>query len=288
VVFLPTLFSGVYPRLRGGTQCEWQGLSQGMGLSPLARGNRGNALGKVHQLGSIPACAGEPPFGYFKAEPFGVYPRLRGGTHSWPHCGHWRTGLSPLARGNHLCGRFCGSVTGSIPACAGEPRTVHEDLRLAGVYPRLRGGTGIEAASVAWHPGLSPLARGNPQRILLPVVAVGSIPACAGEPRGILPAHVPAGVYPRLRGGTGGVYRHSPICQGLSPLARGNLQRRSCQSVPSGSIPACAGEPLIGGVLSHAIGVYPRLRGGTRRLSFQCAYHLGLSPLARGNPRQPG
>ena len=52
------------------------------------------------------------------------------------------------------------------------------------VYPRVCGGTTMDADPSAWTIGLSPRVRGN---LLLPVHrhrAGGSIPACAGEPAG--------------------------------------------------------------------------------------------------------
>ena len=52
---------------------------------------------------------------------------------------------------------------------------------------------------------------------------------------------------------------------------------------PFGSIPACAGEPLLLGSVSAKGQVYPRVCGGT----YPCLVHplcgLGLSPRVRGN-----
>ena len=73
-----------------------------------------------------------------------------------------------------------------------------------------------------------------------------SIPACAGEPRGVLEPARPAWVYPRVCGGT---MRISP---------GGFLQR---------SIPACAGEPEAKAVMFCSATVYPRVCGGTARAS---------------------
>ena len=81
---------------------------------------------------------------------------------------------------------------------------------------------------------------------LLPVEpAEGSIPACAGEPICAAFISLSVGVYPRLRGGTTGCQHLLPRSQGLSPLARGNLDHHRTIAVPVGSIPACAGEPPL-------------------------------------------
>ena len=52
-----------------------------------------------------------------------------------------------------------------------------------------------------------------------------------------------------------------------------------------GSIPASAGEPLVGGYSLHRGRVYPRKRGGTCVPPGPGQTPLGLSPQARGNPR---
>ena len=113
--------SGVYPRSRGGTE-NTKGIRRAfLGLSPLARGNRGRLRRALSCLGSIPARAGEPTTRSDWGLCPWVYPRSRGGT--WAPCFkstcHW--GLSPLARGNRQTLQPAGMCRGSIPARAGEP-----------------------------------------------------------------------------------------------------------------------------------------------------------------------
>ena len=62
------------------------------------------------------------------------------------------------------------------------------------------------------------------------------------------------------------------------PRATPHLQR--------GSIPAGAGEPPTKPLPHHLTRVYPRGRGGTGRVQTYEAPIEGLSPRARGNPRQ--
>ena len=90
-------------------------------------------------------------------------------------------------------------------------------------------------------------------------------------------------VYPRVCGGTS----RAPGClqspAGLSPRVRGNPPLVSPRVDPSGSIPACAGEPprvVANPVIS---GVYPRVCGGTLIALVEDEHAVGLSPRVRGN-----
>ena len=93
-------FSRVYPRLRGGTASIIRAFLVIWGLSPLARGNHGDAIAGVPRDGSIPACAGEPAGRGGHRRRSRVYPRLRGGTAPLISKLLRYPGLSPLARGN--------------------------------------------------------------------------------------------------------------------------------------------------------------------------------------------
>ena len=89
--------------------------------------------------------------------------------------------------------------------------------------------------------------------------------------------------YPRSRGGIGFYERQETADQGLSPLARGNLQTRSQTSNDYGPIPARAGESKKSIKSGGENRAYPRSRGG---ISHDGPWHYawrGLSPLARGN-----
>ena len=152
-------------------------------------------------------------------------------------------GLSPRVRGNppRAGGHEAGS--GSIPACAGEPDHRQHTGVTPRVYPRVCGGT--ERLRRRWKrwKGLSPRVRGNrgsskPERGHL-----GSIPACAGEPRNISGCCPSSGVYPRVCGGTACYPLRAIEIRGLSPRVRGNLRQPGKLARQRGSIPACAGEP---------------------------------------------
>ena len=112
---------GVYPRVCGGTASRSGRWKSSYGLSPRVRGNQSHTAPRVPSRRSIPACAGEPA----SVVPVGVaarvYPRVCGGTVSAPSIVDDTLGLSPRVRGNLTRREVRFSMTGSIPACAGEP-----------------------------------------------------------------------------------------------------------------------------------------------------------------------
>ena len=91
--------------------------------------------------------------------------------------------------------------------------------------------------------GLSPRVRGNHAKRRYHKMDIGSIPACAGEPRTALRPPGAPKVYPRVCGGTPGPVSDVQRCEGLSPRVRGNLHAGHTEAGRFRSIPACAGEP---------------------------------------------
>ena len=71
---------------------------------------------------------------------------------------------------------------------------------------------------------------------------------------------------------------------GLSPRVRGNREGRRLYAAQSGSIPACAGEPVQQYVEVRRERVYPRVCGGTMKRRAAKTAGQGLSPRVRGNP----
>ena len=157
-------YARVYPRVCGGTArgCEWRA--------------------KLH--GSIPACAGEPATPLRTPVSSTVYPRVCGGTTSVSRAVASAWGLSPRVRGNPHRWSCSGGWTRSIPACAGEPGTPRTTSAPPEVYPRVCGGTRRRGLRTGQVTGLSPRVRGNRIDTGPRSGLVGSIPACAGEPRG--------------------------------------------------------------------------------------------------------
>ena len=90
----------VYPRVCGGTMSMTMSFMPRTGLSPRVRGNLPTNHCHDPELGSIPACAGEPPPKHTTNSPPTVYPRVCGGTRPRTRGLPGLTGLSPRVRGN--------------------------------------------------------------------------------------------------------------------------------------------------------------------------------------------
>ncbi len=151
-------------------------------------------------------------------------------------------------------------------------------------YPRSRGATSCVPAGPCPDRGLSPLARGNLKACHPRLYLTGPIPARAGQPAPERRTPSTCGAYPRSRGATWVIDAKKLARSGLSPLARGNPQRRAAIDDGQGPIPARAGQPKSrrGGIPCHR--AYPRSRGATPAAGACELAAVGLSPLARGNP----
>ena len=254
---------GVYPRVCGGTwHCRCT-MNQHRGLSPRVRGNRNVQYRVPEVVGSIPACAGEPPARDVWMVLRQVYPRVCGGTGGASERGDILQGLSPRVRGNRVGLARSAKANRSIPACAGEPVLPARWLRRCRVYPRVCGGTDATCCQPATTFGLSPRVRGNPCHPASSIAMMRSIPACAGEPEAGWHVRQDYWVYPRVCGGTLYPARIAACVAGLSPRVRGNLNALVHVRRVRGSIPACAGEPTYSSGVKTSQEVYPRVCGGT-------------------------
>ena len=115
------------------------------------------------------------------------------------------------------------------------------------------------------------------------LILLRSIPACAGEPRCPGESVWRQTVYPRVCGGTTVTLTESVFSAGLSPRVRGNPIMIITAVAFIGSIPACAGEPLLKNGGTGFNTVYPRVCGGTTLSETWPQVLRGLSPRVRGN-----
>ena len=155
---------GVYPRVCGGTPGKRLAQQRQTRLSPRVRGNHIAIRQPRPNIGSIPACAGEPPPAFALPDRTKVYPRVCGGTSDWAARWIGNDGLSPRVRGNHGGCRQRPDGIRSIPACAGEPSRCAPQAQARAVYPRVCGGTSGLVSPDGWDEGLSPRVRGNRKR----------------------------------------------------------------------------------------------------------------------------
>ena len=280
---LPFRSATAYPRSRGATKKEASAACPALGLSPLARGNPALLQTAPDPAGPIPARAGQPMPWNAGCRLSRAYPRSRGATGQHPRACEPDSGLSPLARGNRGLSVSPSMTMGPIPARAGQPFAGSAIHCPTGAYPRSRGATSGAAAEMFRLGGLSPLARGNRRSPYLQGASRGPIPARAGQPCPARGARRGRRAYPRSRGATVAVQHIGLLAQGLSPLARGNLQRLAYDEAPAGPIPARAGQPASGRRRCGRFRAYPRSRGATGVLIRHRPAAVGLSPLARGN-----
>ena len=134
--------------------------------------------------------------------------------------------------------------------------------------------------------GLSPRLRGNRGRDRRLRLRPGSIPAPAGEPPAVPSGVEVTRVYPRACGGTTWALAQAWEIEGLSPRLRGNPMAGPYSRIPSGSIPAPAGEPYPSACTLALARVYPRACGGTVARFSAMDLLGGLSPRLRGNRLQ--
>ena len=170
-----------------------------------------------------------------------VYPRVCGATITSLSSVFTDWGLSPRVRGNRIYAITSHLVSGSIPACAGQPLRLLLSGPSARVYPRVCGATyhalragcrsdglspRVRGNPCAVEPsggasGLSPRVRGNPDTIGLRSMLLRSIPACAGQPDQRRSERTVTWVYPRVCGATIRIRQEDFR---LSPRVRGNLK----------------------------------------------------------------
>ena len=255
-----------------------------MGLSPRVRGSLHSTQSKTVSAGSIPACAGEPEYLDANTAVDEVYPRVCGGAGLENGDQELYKGLSPRVRGSQVRSPWRSSVAGSIPACAGEPACISVFPETAWVYPRVCGGANPSTAILGGQKGLSPRVRGSPCGPQGRPSGPGSIPACAGEPGRNGQDQKGIWVYPRVCGGAIASQMELLPMAGLSPRVRGSRRPRCSYCSPSGSIPACAGEPQVQNLPHPLIKVYPRVCGGAKPTDRPSMRDIGLSPRVRGSP----
>ena len=194
------------------------------------------------------------------------------------------TGRSPRVRGSRRSPSPRASRRRSIPACAGEPRRPQHSRRPQQVDPRVCGGADSNDMKRKPNRGRSPRVRGSRRHRSIQRPSRRSIPACAGEPPTTSSCARATRVDPRVCGGAPGGNVYGLQGSGRSPRVRGSLLSVLSLGGRRGSIPACAGEPVLRTTAGYAARVDPRVCGGASlRWSF-LQPEEGRSPRVRGSP----
>ena len=132
--------------------------------------------------------------------------------------------------------------------------------------------------------GLSPRLRGHHGKRDTEAHTQGSIPALAGPPAFCHVTQSHHEVYPRACGATRTRPNVPGLVGGLSPRLRGHRHEDRPEEKRYGSIPALAGPPKVGSVVTFAHEVYPRACGATPQMLGRERFKEGLSPRLRGHP----
>ena len=172
----------VHPRMCGESAKMIDIPIDDMGPSPHVRGiPRGGPTGPWRHR-SIPACAGNPCPCRAGRAGHGVHPRMCGESAVGVVRVAMTAGPSPHVRGIRTTGAWRWPGSGSIPACAGNPRSFCSLRARQRVHPRMCGESLAEVGIRTFRQGPSPHVRGILIERRLHHARRGSIPACAGNP----------------------------------------------------------------------------------------------------------
>ena len=253
-----------------------------MGLSPRVRGIQRPGAASPLSRGSIPACTGNPVCRRCIIVFIRVYPRVYGESGESEGQPLRQQGLSPRVRG--IPGRLVALpiLSGSIPACTGNPSARYPPPLAGEVYPRVYGESAGRQARSRLLRGLSPRVRGIRRRATSRCTAPGSIPACTGNPNGHVEAVPQEKVYPRVYGESMTTCCSIRTGTGLSPRVRGIPRPHWPPRSQIGSIPACTGNPAAYRSMRAPAGVYPRVYGESSSPRVGPSSSGGLSPRVRG------
>ena len=170
-----------HPRGRGGNWLSAVGAYAVAGPSPRARGKLADAASLSSDKGTIPAGAGETSGPVAVGRSRGDHPRGRGGNCQSKLGLCRREGPSPRARGKLKGEEILLALVGTIPAGAGETTLWTRHRSTWWDHPRGRGGNRPGLGCFLPSEGPSPRARGKPRPQHHLRLAIGTIPAGAGE-----------------------------------------------------------------------------------------------------------
>ena len=252
----------------------------------------------------IPACAGNTAPEATSRQGATVHPRVCGEHIVRPPCPSVIGGSSPRVRGTRTR-RWAGStlldgssprVRGTprgcalrnpsgrfIPACAGNTRSLGEQLSSTAVHPRVCGEHPWAGNERNLSAGSSPRVRGTRRQMPSIGHCARFIPACAGNTSTSAARSRWAPVHPRVCGEHGEGPGADVLPCGSSPRVRGTPHGCHCACDGRRFIPACAGNTLaLMPSRTAPYGSSPRVRGTPTTISVG-RYVRRFIPACAGN-----
>ena len=174
---------------------------------------------------------------------------------------------------------------GIIPACAGTTSWSSCPARTSRDHPRVCGEHLAYKTAMLKEAGSSPRVRGTHEDAVLDVIALGIIPACAGNTCSRSLCTSESSDHPRVCGEHCAAIFTALAIAGSSPRVRGTPLQKPILRHQGGIIPACAGNtPLCTVRVTGAWGSSPRVRGTPRHGGDVRKAH-GIIPACAGNTR---
>ncbi|PKU92721.1 hypothetical protein CQR47_0570 [Bifidobacterium thermophilum] len=252
--------------------------------------------------GSSPHVRGTPPQRGTEADPRRIIPACAGNTNTpraWSlgsrdhprMCGEHPSliaaliavlGSSPHVRGTLLLTLSVPSVTGIIPACAGNTAHRPNNTCCTRDHPRMCGEHAANAFVYASEKGSSPHVRGTPNDNTSVSMVSGIIPACAGNTANLIVIVRLFRDHPRMCGEHGANDIGRATGRGSSPHVRGTHFWPGPVSRAAGIIPACAGNTFQRFQPFSRDGDHPRMCGEHYRQRPSGLPGRGSSPHVRG------
>ena len=171
---------------------------------------------------------------------------------------------------------------GIIPAYAGNTPTCPKRDLPKRDHPRVCGEHRQHTYGYSAGQGSSPRMRGTPAQYPTGRVAVGIIPAYAGNTPPLLPPDSILWDHPRVCGEHLGSISKGAAHRGSSPRMRGTQQLSISHGKLAGIIPAYAGNTRLARWPVQAVWDHPRVCGEHDRVDGYGCWVLGSSPRMRG------
>ena len=187
-------------------------------------------------------------------------------------------------RGTRQYSGFRFASLGIIPACAGNTRGGVLVLSEPRDHPRVCGEHHLIGVVDDATRGSSPRVRGTHDDGVMPTVAGGIIPACAGNTRVGQARRIYSRDHPRVCGEHRRRYADGASDLGSSPRVRGTRIPRAAENDIPGIIPACAGNTCNPFFQPFRSRDHPRVCGEHDDVNVFSVPQWGSSPRVRGTP----